>query len=273
MMYFNDVSIALVKEAQFTREMLGSGATQIRKANYAQKGIYFQAFTSLSTGIERIGKICLLLDYYIDNDGGFPDFNYLKKNIGHKILVIYRKSMEVINKRSFSLSYLCDLDCEIHQNILSVLSAFAEGDRYSNINLLLTGKQKGDPVASWFEKVDQKIYEQRVTTKRKNNIAHNAQVMQQILGGFSQVIHISETGSDITNVQDASFRSGVQKAVAPYRQLYVLQIIRFWVELVCELQYLAMELGREDIPFFNEVFAPFYNSDSYIRTRKTWDKT
>jgi hypothetical protein len=47
---------ALSKEAHFTREMLGAGATQIRSANYASKGVYFQAFTSLSTGLSALGN-------------------------------------------------------------------------------------------------------------------------------------------------------------------------------------------------------------------------
>jgi hypothetical protein len=63
---------ALLKEAQFTKEMLGTGATQIRNANYATRGVYFQAFTSLSTGLERLGKLCILLDYFIEH-GKFPD--------------------------------------------------------------------------------------------------------------------------------------------------------------------------------------------------------
>lgn len=75
---FSKTFNALADEATFTKEMLGSGATQIRKGNYASKGNYFQAFTSLSTGLERIGKLCLMLDYYIDNDGKFPDFHHLK---------------------------------------------------------------------------------------------------------------------------------------------------------------------------------------------------
>ena len=39
---------ALVEEATFTKEMLASGVTQIRNANYARKGAYFQSFTRLS---------------------------------------------------------------------------------------------------------------------------------------------------------------------------------------------------------------------------------
>lgn len=92
----------LIKEAQFTNEMLGEGATQIRRANYAAKGIYFQAFTALSTGLERIGKLCLMIDYYIKSGGNFPYLAYLKNQIGHKIDLIYRKSQLVVRERSLS---------------------------------------------------------------------------------------------------------------------------------------------------------------------------
>lgn len=63
------------------------------------------------------------------------------------------------------------------------------------------------------------------------------------------------------------------EAVAPYRQLAVLQVIRYWTELLGELGYEAQRLpGGENIPFFGEVFGMFYNEDSYLRKRKTWDK-
>ncbi|OLE53671.1 MAG: hypothetical protein AUG51_12485 [Acidobacteria bacterium 13_1_20CM_3_53_8] len=262
---------ALVKEAQFTKEMLGSGATQIRGANYATKGIYFQAFTSLSTGLERIGKLCLMLDYYIETQGQFPDDKYMKNVIGHKISLIYQKSMSIINDRSISLNYLGNLDGTIHQNILTVLSDFAGGDRYSNINLLVRSKRQSDPIASWFETVDRAIFQLCVSAKKKATIAHNAHIVNQMIGGFSSVLYSSESGSEITDVEDASYRTGMWKAVAPYRQLFVLQIIRFWVELVWGLQDKAMAIGN-DIPFLSEIFAPFYNDDSYLRSRKTWDK-
>ena len=270
-MVFNDVFRALSKEAQFTKEMLGSGATQIRKANYAKKGVYFQSFTSLSTGMERIGKICLMLDHYINNSGKFPDPNYMKKKIGHNIVLLYQQSLKISENRSVSFRFMTNLSGDIHQNILHVLSKFAEGDRYSNVNMLLNGKKSGDPVVAWFQNVDKPLFDRCVTQRRKEKIVRNAQLIGQMTEGFVMVLHTSETGSDITEVDEASFRTGMQEAVAPYRQLYVLQIIRFWVELVIALQYEAMKLGREDIPFMSEIFGPFYNADSYIRTRKTWD--
>ena len=250
--------------------MLGSGATQIRNANYASKGVYFQAFTSLSTGLERIGKLCLMLDHYIDHNGKFPDFNYMKNEIGHKISFIYEKSVSVAEKRSITMRFLQDLNTPIHQSIIKVISEFAQGDRYSNIDLVVGSKRQSDPISSWFMQIDLPLYESRVTTRKKENIHSNAAAVAAMLGSHSRVLHFSETGSEITDIEKASRRTGIQQAVAPYRQLYVIHIIRYWVELLRSLQYSAMRTGHQDIPFFSEIFAPFFNDDSYIRTRKTW---
>ena len=262
---------ALNKEAQFTKEMLGAGATQIRNANYAFKGIYFQAFTSLSTGIERIGKLCLMLDYYIDHNGTFPDLNYLRNEIGHRISLIYQKSVSVIARLDLRFDFLQQLDDPIHQAIINILSEFAQGDRYSNIDLLVSGKPQNDPIASWFRQVDEPLYELRVTERKKNTINTNAAAVAAMIRSHVMVMHTSETGDEITDVEDASRRTGMQEAVAPYRQLYVLQIIRYWVELLIALQYKAMQNKGNDIPSFIEIFALFYNNDSYFRTRKTWE--
>ncbi len=114
-MAFNETFNALNREAQFTKEILGAGATQIRNANYARKGVYFQSFASLSTGLERIGKLCLMLDFYIDNNGQFPDFNYLKNDIGHKIDLLYQKSIEVKQRRGITHRFLQDLGGRIRK--------------------------------------------------------------------------------------------------------------------------------------------------------------
>jgi hypothetical protein len=268
---FSETFNALNREAQFTKEMLGSGAIQIRNANYAAKGVYFQAFTSLSTGLERIGKLCLMLDHFIDHNGQFPDSNYMKNEIGHKIRVIYGKSLVIVSSRMIAMQFLSNLDDPIHQAILRILDEFAQGDRYSNIDLIVGAKRQSDPIASWFKKVDTPLYESRVTKKKKETIHGNAAIIAAMIAPYAMVRHTSETAGEITEVEDASRRTGLQRAVAPYRQLYVLHVIRYWVELLSSLQYTAMQTGSQDIPYFTEVFAGFCNADSYIKTRKTWD--
>ena len=263
---------ALLREAQFTKEMLGSGATQIRNANYATKGIYFQAFTSLSTGLERIGKLCLMVDHYIETGGDFPSLTHLKHEIGHKLEALYKKSQAVVAKRSITLRFTKDLSNPIHQAILRLLHSFAEGDRYSNIDLLVRNTKSDDPISRWFNEVDQPLFDERVSARKKREIARNASLGAQLLGPHASVLHTSETETEITDFEEGSLRTGIYEAVAPHRQLCVLQVIRYWVELLGQLEILAQRLPGEDIPSFGEVFALFYNDDSYMKTRKTWEK-
>lgn len=90
------------------------------------------------------------------------------------------------------------------------------------------------------------------------------------MSAHAHVLHTAETGAEIIDLEEASNRTGMYEAVAPYRQLYVFQIIRYWTDLRSELAHLAYGLGKEEIPFFGEIFGAFYNEDSYLRTRKTW---
>lgn len=270
-MNLNQTFKTLLKEAAFTKEILGEGATQIRKANYAKKGMYFLSFTSLSTGLERIGKLCLMLDYYIDNNGAFPDPKYLKNNIGHNLEKLYTESKNIIKKRNINLNFLNNLDDKVHQNILKILSDFAKGERYSNINLLVGVTPNNDPIQNWYNEVDMPLFNERVSKSRKEKIKINSEIINELFSSVFHVQHISESGKELTQLDKASYETGFNNAVCKYRQLYIMQIIRYWSELLRELQYLAMELGTEDIPFFSEIFGMFCNSDSYLKTRKTWN--
>jgi hypothetical protein len=136
----------IADEAKFTKDMLASGVTQLGKANYGQKGIYFQAFTSLTTGLERIGKLCLILDYYILNNGKFPEQKYLKYQVGHDLEILFQKSNSIILSHDISFRFSTDLNDDIHLKIMSILSKFAKGDRYSNIDFLVKSKYQSDPI-------------------------------------------------------------------------------------------------------------------------------
>lgn len=266
---FSPTFQALLKEALFTKEMLGTGATQIRRANYTTRGVYFQAFTSLSTGLERIGKLILMLDYRFDH-GQFPDITHLKHEIGHDIVLIYNKSTQVIARRAISMQFLSNLNDPIHYAILTILSEFAKGDRYSNIDLLVGAKRTSDPIAAWHNEVDQQLFEHSVSTRRKTMIRQRAGDVAALLGPWSTVLYTSESGDTINDFEDGSFRSGMFEAVAPLRQLYVLHVIRYFTELLLGLHE-RMRSDKE-IPSFNEVFTLFCNNDRYMRTRRTWER-
>ncbi len=270
-MYYNERFRTLIEEGQFTNQILGSGVTLLGKANYAEKGYYFTSFTAISTGLERIGKLCLILDSYIQNSGEFSDKRVLKHEIGHDLEKLYKKSIMLVDKYQIEHESLEKVKGDICQNILRILSKFAKGDRYSNLDLLINGRHASDPIRDWNNCIDKKLFERRVSKSKKEKIKWNAKIAGELLNSFSSVNHFSESRKEITDVEQASFLTGMYEAISKYRQLYVLHIIRYWVIILSELQYEAMQLNRQEIPFFSEIFAIYFNSDRYFLTRKTYD--
>jgi hypothetical protein len=194
----------------------------------------------------------------------------LKKRIGHKLELLQSRSVEIIEKRKISFRFLDKIEHPLHCAIRKILHGYAEGDRYSNINLLVGGRQQSDPIAMWHSSVDMYIFEHLISERRKLEIRKNANIIDAMMSGSGIISHTAETGETISSFADGSFRAGMFKAVAPYRQLYVLQIIRYWVELLWELGSKAQALGRNEIPFFGEIFGGFYNNDAFFKSRKVW---
>lgn len=268
----NKIFEAFLKEALFTKEILGIGVTQLYKANYAKKGIYYETFVCLSTGIERMEKLCLILDYYINNHGALPSEKYIR-NYGHDIPELFVACQKVALQQQIQFHFRDKLDDNIHQAIVNLLGDFAASSgRYSNVNILVRKENESkDCIEEWYHEVDMPLYEKHISVKKKAKIEMQAQAMDALLGEHALISFVSEDNIRLTNVLDASKRTGIWEAVAPYRQLYMLQIIRYMTELLIGLGYKAMTINSEDIPLFSEIFGMFYNPNDYFRSRKTWD--
>lgn len=265
----NKYTDALCKEALFTGEMLCAGYTQIRKANYASRGIYFQAFTSLSTGFERIGKLCYLLIFAIEQNGHFPTNSELKKVFNHDILKLYQLILEFKNANNIEYSFLQDLDKPIYQSILKILSRFGKGDRYANIDLLVDEINYEDPISVWYREVDLVLFRDKIPESKKKKIEMDAALMHSLTSDFVMIAHTGEDGEEINEVFEGSLRTGINTAVAPYRQLYIFHIIRFFVESLHEIECIVNRKQLFDVPYFIDIFRVFNNEDSYFKNRKT----
>ncbi|NMC13728.1 MAG: hypothetical protein GYA34_12715 [Chloroflexi bacterium] len=268
----NSTFQAFLNEAQFTKEILSIGVTQLYKANYNTKGIYYQAFTCLSIGIERAAKLCSILDFYIINHGTLPQEDYIRQ-YGHEILGLFKHCHEIANQRQITFNFPNKFDNEIHWSILQVLNDFAQSSgRYSDINTLLGKNQILNCMHQWHETVDKKIFEKHVSTKKKQRIENQAKELKSDLQQIFMVHFIGEDSMEITDLKEAMIRTDIWKAVAPYRQLYTLRIIRFFAEIIDELGFRARGIGLQEIPYFSDIFGIFYNNDTYFKSRKTWDK-
>lgn len=263
--------VALLEEAQFTCQILGNGIHHLGKANYAQKGYYFSAFTLISNGLERIGKLCLILDHYFNNNSLFPEKDFFK-NIGHDLLKLYGLSKKIKFDNQIEFQYLDNLNSDIHLSVLSILSSFSRGDRYSNIDLLVESEKSADPIKNWHENVDKILFEEKVSEKRKKKIKDNSELTESLLGSALLVYYIGESRKLIKTVKESSFLTGVYKATAKHRRLVVLQIIRYWVEILRGIQLRFYHYEGQEIPYLPEIFAIFNNDDSYLLTRKAFNR-
>lgn len=97
-------------------------------------------------------------------------------------------------------------------------------------------------------------------------------MIHRLTSPLTSVLHSSEDGNIITDVREGSFRTGIYNSVTPYRQLYLAQIVRYWTELIWKLQYKAMDIGKDEIPYFSDMFGCFYNDNSYFRGIRNYNK-
>jgi len=257
---------AFLNEADFTKELLAIGVTQLGKANYAAKGRYYQAFSCLSVGLERMEKLCLVLDYYVANNGAFPPERYIREN-GHNIASLFEKCREIAEKRGFRFYFSFDYK-NIHREIISVLTDFsASSGRYANLNALTENSSDSfekDCARKWYEKVDIKLYAAEVSERQKRKIETAARAAKQRMESYTDVYHFTEAGKLLTEIEEGSFRTGIFEAVAKYRRLYMLQIIRYLTELIEMLGHKASGVKGNEIPLFSEIFGLFYNEDEAI---------
>lgn len=257
--------LALSNEVAFARSTLGLGVTQIQYANYAELGVYWQSFTNLSVGLERLAKLVIVLDY-LHHHGNYPDFQTLR-NYGHDLNKLYTISKQIVLNNNIKFDFIDNLDSEIHINILTILSNFAKGDRYANLDFL-TGMNDKNPVSDWSLKVDNWIWENKISQKKK------AKIISLYENSYTAIrpsicFHITETNQEITSIKELSKLETKTSMIIPYRKLYIVQIIRYWVEILLWLQNLCYS---KCVPDFREDFPLFLQKDDYIKRRKNWTK-
>jgi len=260
---------ALANEAALAAEHLAIGATAIGKANYAQRAYYYQAFFSLSLGIERSCKLALALDYIHKHGGSFPDHRYFR-GFGHNLDLLWSELNDLSTQVKLKWQ---NPTTQIHKSIIQILSDFANNvTRYYNLEILssATPMANTDPILAWFELVVQPCYLKFVSDRRKLSIERNASLIHQAMNEFTLTRHTSETGAELRDVYSASRQTGIWEASSKYVRWHVLQLCRFIGEVLSEQAYLLLVQGQSDIPHMSEFFATFYNSDTYLKSRKNW---
>ena len=262
------------QEAQLVRHLLGSGATSLGRANYAdKKGEYYTAFFALSVGLERLCKLILVVDHAIGNGGQMPPQSVVRR-YGHQLEQLIDTVDSVVARQSVNLAHRRPTAATVSA-IVSNLDAFADArrGRYANFEALgdpnLTSHE---PISKWWTEVAEPILDQHYRgTKTQVRVESNARLIDQLIGDFRLVHHTSETREMMTDVETASRRTGQTAIVQKWARYYTLTLIRWLSAVYKEMAYKAVYEGGHDAFVGTwEFFYTFLVDDSFLRTRKSW---
>ncbi len=266
---------ALKRESILIRQLLGSGATALGKASYADGlGKYYEAFFGLSIGLERFGKLIIVTNHAIENSGKLPTAGEIIK-YGHNIKNIFNTVDGIVQKRQMTLKYTRPSD-DISDSIIDCLDSFADArrGRYGNFQELGDPNfdEEFEPISQWWKSVAEKIMQKHLAgTKKEIKIHTNAADVAKLMAGIALVRFQSETGDSINDAGAASIHSGQTELVQQWGRIYSLRMVR-WLSCIFE-QLSSDACYKHGIDIFfghSEFFDTYRVGDDFLKTRKNW---
>lgn len=265
---------ALGREASLVRHLIGSGATAIGRANYADKmGEYYTAFFGLSVGLERLSKLILVTRYAIENRGRMPDERVVRK-YGHKLIDLTNEVEDISENMHLLLSYSRPRQ-DVPQKILECLDSFADArrGRYANFASLDNPNLSVDePINKWWGEVAECILKEHYYGKpAQRRVEGKAELIDAMISPFTMVMHTNERGDSMLNVKSASIRTSQNAIVQKWGRYHSLTIARWLATVLSELSHIACYKHGIEVFFgLNEYFHSYTVDDSFLKTRKLW---
>jgi hypothetical protein len=252
----------LLKESALSSMNLGVGLTFLRKYNFASLGYIYQAFFSLSIGIERLIKTILLYEYIHDNNGSYPPHSYLKSK-GHDLGKLFDEVEKLAHKYNCTKYFNKLHNDSIYDNIVCNLSDFAKANRYFNLDKLSGSNNTQDPVTRWDVEINNTIIKRHFQPDTPKN-HYTRWVANQIRENVS-FRHRDETSKEMTynEVVEASLQIDTKQKYSMY---YTYCIIK----ALCELQFEQSHTSRTDIAL-EEFFWIFRRDYKDAIRLKTWN--
>lgn len=249
---FTEKELNLANEAALTSSLLGNGLNALRRADLYNKGLYYQAFFSLSIGIERLLKIIVISQYRVNHNEAFPtDIN--PRKFGHDLV----KLCEYTGIKFESNS--------LHIKLITFLNDFARKSRYYNIDSMMNTSEKyNDPLYDWYL-ISCDIY----NSSKKKNIIQNKRDLANIIDSFSLISFYNFQGNEITNAIELLEEFESRNIIQSYSVQFMFEIINKLVNEIRRLEHqkYMMPLLSEFFPMYNNYWKPYE-----IRKKKNWLK-
>jgi hypothetical protein len=144
-------TISAIFEMKKTIKLLKAGLAEIQIISPAID-FYDPAFMLLSSGIERLLKLMLLL-HFADNNSHYPKSNEIWSNgKGHDLVSLKQEVAKIcipISQPFASIDYDIITNDIFINRVCALLSNYAKGGRYFNIDVILGDKPPFNPQDEW----------------------------------------------------------------------------------------------------------------------------
>ena len=255
----------LFKESSLAAMNIGVGLTFLRKYDFVKLGFIYQAFFSLSIGIERLIKLVLVYEYFCEN-GSFPNDNKYLKSKGHDLLTLVSEVEKLAEKYNCHSYFTPIRNDEITRNVLSNLSDFAVMNRYFYLDELSNAAYKSkDPLKRWDLEVHQPILKRHYQPGGKKQ--QRMSDMARLMDNLAIVRHVDEQDNPISSYSDLTKEGFTIDIKQKYSVLYTFYIVR----AICNLQENQNRQNYSNAALY-EFFVSFRNlGDSSVLKRKSWN--
>lgn len=260
--------LLLQQEGYLISSCLATGLTELRAASVQNKGAFYSALFNLSTGIERLLKALLIIEHMLHNNISVPSKKQLK-DYGHNIVELYDSAVSIANSRNVTVPNRNALD-NINQEILNLLSAFAQTTRYHNLDALSSSHNGKDPLAQWGELI-MAILNQDVSERRRAIFLMQADVIAKAIDNISVTL-IHGLDQRPLSTQEALALPGLHNEAVKYAVFRIVTILSPIRELISTLSHEAYGLGLSEPPFpqMQEFLEWLHDDRKYVLGKRKW---
>lgn len=266
----------LAQESHLTKNTILSSFDLLLKANFFQDkdGFFYSSFFHLTIGLERLMKLAVVSDYMLKNNYSAPTEEYLRKNFGHKINVLYEKTIALANEYSLTPRILPSKDSLDH-SLLEFLTKYGTRTRYFNLNELGNATQEKSPLEEWWD-LSVELYREHTSSyqiERSGNGLFYKMDREGIRNDFTRNLNF---GGHPMTVYDIYHRQLVIEKSAPlviWRVIELFRPIHFLLERIAgKASEYEVENNHQNmvIPHYEDFFYFFLASLPDIKRRKKW---
>ena len=260
--------LLLQQEAFLIRSCLATGLTELRSANVHNKGAFYSALFNLSVGIERLLKAIIIMEHMLQNSLSVPTKKQLK-GYGHNITELYDECVKISNTHSGHLPSRNSIH-SINQELIGLLSDFAQATRYHNLDALSAQQSGKDPLEHWSE-IILLILALDVPERQRNKILGEAKLIADAISDISITI-MHGLDKQPLSTEEALALPGLHDQAVKYAVFRIISILSPLRDLISTLSHEAYGLGVTEPPFpqMQEFLEWVWDDRQYVLRKKKW---